>query len=177
MGQALTKALQEPESRELLLLRRIIGDNTPFTPDTNDLVNAIKGAISGQLDNIIYNNEFQGMGGEYDWCHAKLTNGLYPDFNISLSGYDLTHNIMYASDFGRIQKYSNDIIDKLLLLIPLETDPDLLVEYIIALKYLGFTLLSEHINIVQTIFNNFDLDNGDKHLLFLLAISEYYGII
>jgi hypothetical protein len=174
---ALEKALQEPESREVVLIRSACGDTTPFTRTEDDLINAIYSAISGDLSDLVYNNEFAGGDLEHQWCHAKLTSTSFPAIDPDLTGYELTHSIMYATDFGRSQFSDATAAQKCSLLAADESSDDLFVEYLLAIKCLNADILSELQTRLVSIHGSFDLDSEDKHMLFLLALVEAYGVI
>lgn len=165
IGRVLTAYADEPLLPEVLLLKSIYSPQTPTR--TNDrLTDLIIGAISNNIPvDLTYNNEFAGFTDEHAWCHSKLAGLPMPTLDpvhlATLSNYDFTHHILWATDFSRSPITDNDALNQLTTKILIELDLDLLAEYHLCRLALNQSVL---LGDLSTVLNWFDNTwDGTKH--------------
>ncbi|MGD8305068.1 MAG: hypothetical protein PVF17_00305 [Ignavibacteria bacterium] len=170
---ATAESLAMSEGPEVLLVRSLQADNPAFTTSGDRLVDCVYAAFADQITSANYLNDFAScINPEYQWCHAKLSGTTYPSYNLDLAGYDLTHSIFYTTDFGRSPVDDTDARTRLLDLIAVEQNADLLGEYAICLMAVGGTPTTSLVNSLQAIEYT-----GDTHLTHIIALVESYGLI
>ena len=119
---------------EDILLGSFRGLPKPYTGDkpTDFIIDALYGDA-----NPSYRGEIAPENPERTWCDAILSGLPLTPEDITLSGYELTHSIFYATDFGR-RKKTNPLTQKRLVdLAKTETNLDLLAEYAVCMLCVG----------------------------------------
>jgi len=84
-----------------------------------------------------YNGEILPESPERAWAHAVLSNTDLPQIDYKTNGYELTHLVFYATDFGRKKKLDLKAQSCILELVKSEIKAELLCEYGMAMLSVG----------------------------------------
>lgn len=105
-------------------------------PTGNRMVDLALSAFAGRQV-ADYVGEIDPVSPECAWAHAVLAGLPMPGLDLEPVGYELTHAVFYATDFGRRPIDSPEGRARVLSLAEAETDPDLLTEYAVCMVALG----------------------------------------
>lgn len=163
------RVLALPESSEILLLRSVAGDSTPFTATGDTLPDITLAAIANQVPMTHgYAGEFSGISREHNWCHAKITGGAYPAITGGESGYAYLHQILYATDFTR-QPLTDSAAANTVLGMMEGANVDLLAECCVCLYGLNTPVPAAAVSTLTTWFDDV-WDGAPSHTAMLCAM-------
>lgn len=122
---------------EVLLFKSFVYGQAEFQRTGDDLTDLVLGCFANNIpEDISYNGQLDNISPEYDWAHHKIMGIPYHVFGeLSDRGYSLTHQVFWGTDFGRSPVEDNNISQRILQAIDLESDDriGLLAEYLISL--------------------------------------------
>lgn len=90
------------------------------------------------------------------WLYRKMTgNGSFPELNTSVAdGYELTHDIFWATDLGRNRTQNAELTNRISQLLESETNRDLYNEYLLCFYCLGNIIPVDKLSELESWFDN-----------------------